>query len=726
MFRATLDGSGFASGMQGINGHLNDLGFRTNAATASLGSLGTIMGTLANPMTIAAAAAAALGTALVASVQAAADWQSSMAGVAKTTGLSGEDLENLSANLLDLSTSMPIAASEIANVAQVAGSLGVAKDDIANFTEVAIKMGVGFEMSADQAATAGAKILTAFNLDTTAENMEKLGNVVNAMGDNFAATEAQVLDFVNRASFLNTTMGQSVQEVSALGTTLISAGMSAETAATGIKSLLNAITSETRKTGGLDFTSGLLGMSAEEFSSALGADMNSTLIELANNIAAIEDPVKRFQTAVTAAGTEGATALLKLAGQQEAYSTALGLTNAEWENGQSLQKTYEAQLSTLDSQMQIFWNTVNKAAVELGTVFLPAITDGVSGLTDLMKITIEAGEAFYDLYNKANDALKPIAELYKYTPGGMGQELTKTLASGAWEGLKDWAGIGKEHAEQMAKEIEENDKLKQAVSLDNPENLAAARAAGINIGNETGQAMADAIQDTAGDAINKVVQQWDEGTRPGKSAWKSSIGEVVGSVNVGGVEIAAVKDATVNSSDVVLKTEGGTEIDRRSIYSGDFSGDPMAAIYDMIKANPDYFGGLTQLQSAEFAGDVGTAESLKIQAAQVDIETTTEARLKELSSIDIETMRSNIAAIEAEIAGLADDIKNIDAAFDEMSIKPVSMTIELETDAAYSEWNQLVSDIESVQPVMSVQVSVSAYAGEIQAMVADAIRSALA
>jgi len=40
--------------------------------------------------------------------------------------------------------------------------------------------------------------------------------------------------------------------------------------------------------------------------------------------------------------------------------------------------------------------------------------------------------------------------------------------------------------------------------------------------------------------------------------------------------------------------------------------------------------------------------------------------------------------------------------------------------------NQLVSYIITVNPIMSVQVSVSAYAGEIQAMVADAIRSALA
>jgi hypothetical protein len=59
------------------------------------------------------------------------------------------------------------------------------------------------------------------------------------------------------------------------------------------------------------------------------------------------------------------------------------------------------------------------------------------------------------------------------------------------------------------------------------------------------------------------------------------------------------------------------------------------------------------------------------------------------------------------------------------SAKP-DMTMSIDTQAAMDEVNQLVSYIITVNPIMSVQVSISAYAGEIQAMVADAIRSALA
>lgn len=450
-FRATLDGSGVATGAQQITGHLNQLGIQTNAASANLGGLGTVLGTMANPATAVALGITAIGGALVGSAQAAAAWETSMTGVAKTTGLAGPELADLSQDLLTMSTNVPLAASELASIAAAGGSLGIAQDQLAGFTEVAAQMGVGFEMAADQAATAGAKILNAFGKEMNTENLRSLGAVVNTMGDNFAATEPQVLDFLNRASFLNTTMGQSIPQVAALGTALISAGLESEVAATGIKSMLNMLTSETSKTGGIDNWAKLMGTSVDELKEKVAGDLNGTLIETADKIAAIEDPVERFQAAVAAAGSEGAPALLKLAGQQENYQKALGMTNAEWEKASSLQKTFDAQASSANSQWTMFTNTISMAGTELGTSLLPAISDTIGFMTDLAKIGIKVGETIND------SVVEPLAELWAMgdsgQPSGIGM---------AWDAMKDWAGIGTEHAEQMAKEITESEKLQKA------------------------------------------------------------------------------------------------------------------------------------------------------------------------------------------------------------------------------------------------------------------------
>ena len=397
-----LNASGFASGAQKVNSQLGEMGIRTGAATANMGVLGTVLGSMASPMTLVALGATAVGGAMVGAVQSAAAWQSSMAGVSKTTGLAGEDLKGLSKELLDMSTNMPVAASEIANVAQAAGSLGIVKDDIAGFTEVALQMGVGFEMAADQAAMSGAKILTAFSMDTTAANMEKLGNVMNAMGDNFAATEAQVLDFTNRASFLNTTFGLSIPQVAAWGTALISAGMDADTAATGIKSLMN-MSMDPKK---FEAFAKAAGMSSEELRENLNRDIVGTFMDVSAKISEGTDAVETFQTVAKLAGTEGMTAFLKMGSASDEAKKALELANSEWENGSSLAKTYAAQQETFNAQMQIFWNTLNLAGVELGTVFLPALTSGIQFLADMTLGIIKTGEAIYDVIGAWNEWVK--------------------------------------------------------------------------------------------------------------------------------------------------------------------------------------------------------------------------------------------------------------------------------------------------------------------------------
>ena len=413
-----------------------------------------------------------------------------MTGVAKTTGLGGADLAELSDQLLTMSTHMPVAASGLAEIAQAGGSLGIAKEELAGFTEVAAQMGVGFEMSAEQAATAGAKILNAFGQEMDTENLRSLGSVVNAMGDSFAATEPQVLDFLNRASFLNTTMGQSIPQVAALGTTLVSAGMEAEVAATGIKSAINMLTSETSKKGGMDNWAKLMGTDVDTLKDKIAEDLNGTLIETANVIAGMADPTERFQAAVAAAGTEGAPALLKLAGAGEDYAKALGMSNEEWENATSLQKTYDAQMSTVTSQWTIFTNTLSMASTSLGTGLLPYLADALGFMTDVAKIGMKVAEVIgsWDLGEKAS-------EVFKNSPMGMllTSDTVTDAVSGAWGDLKNWAGIGTEHAEQMAKEIEENDNLKKAAAeaLDTPEAKAAMEKAGKNIGEDLAKTVSE-------------------------------------------------------------------------------------------------------------------------------------------------------------------------------------------------------------------------------------------
>lgn len=402
-YRAMLDGSQFASEAGKMNSHLHQMGISTGTATANLGPLGTILGTLANPMTAVALGITAIGAAFVGSIQSAAAFETAMSGAKKVISLDSgtnadEYFSKLGAGLQELSTRAPVAANDLAALAAVGGSLGVSSDAILGFAESAAQMSVAFELPAEEAATAAAKILNAFGQPIDTANMQALGNVMNQIGDSMAATESEVLDFTNRASFLNTTMGLSVAQVATLGGTLISTGLTAEVAASGIKSALNTLTSESSKTGGMDNWAKLMGTSVDELKTKIAGDLPNTLIETANKIADIEDPVLRFQTAVAMAGSEGAVALLKLAGQQDVYNSALEETIAQWDKGQKgesggMAKTFEANSDTFNAQMQIVSNAVTYASVAVGNVFLPALTSAASGLSSFIVGAVQVGQA---------------------------------------------------------------------------------------------------------------------------------------------------------------------------------------------------------------------------------------------------------------------------------------------------------------------------------------------
>jgi TP901 family phage tail tape measure protein len=531
--RVTLDTSGAASGFQSLNGHLNDFGIKTNTASASLGPLGTVLGSLASPMTMVAGAAGAVGMALAGSVQAAAAWETAMAGVAKTTGMSGPALQSLSQELLTMSSNMPTAAAELGQIAAVAGSLGVAKENIAGFTEAAAMMAVGFAMPAEQAATQAAKILTAFGKPIDTANMMALGNVVNSMGDNFAATEAQVLDFVSRASYLNTTFGLGIPAVAAWGTALISVGVDSEVAATGIKSMMN-LSLDPKK---FDAFAKAAGMSAVELRESLNKDVAGTYEMVAEKIAGGSDAVEKFGTISKLVGTEGMTVFTKMGGAAYQSADALAKANAEWTNGSSLMKTYETQSATVNSQWVIFTNTVNQAAVELGTVLLPAVSD----VLQMMTATVKAGMDVADTLGGWGDQIfgKEAEAAVLDFFGGTGNANRKNEIS-AKEMATQTAGV---YGDYLAKGIAENDALAKAPgeALTSPEAKKAAEDSAKDWIKNFGGAMVAGMTEAA----PGIWASWDEISR-------SSIAKTFGGDGKTDFELSAYKAKTNVGVDIAF------------------------------------------------------------------------------------------------------------------------------------------------------------------------------
>ena len=176
---------------------------------------------LAVGLSVAFAAATAAAVSLVkVSVDAAAEFESSFAGVRKTVNATEEEFADLSAGLRELSTEIPINVNELNAIAEAAGQLGIETASIESFTETMANLGVATNLTAIQAAESFAQIATVTKLPQS--QFENLGSALVALGNNFATNEAKILDFSTRIAGAGATVGLTTPQIFGIGTAFAS------------------------------------------------------------------------------------------------------------------------------------------------------------------------------------------------------------------------------------------------------------------------------------------------------------------------------------------------------------------------------------------------------------------------------------------------------------------------------------------------------------------------
>ena len=189
----------------------------------------------------AAVAAAGLTAAIALSTKAAIDFESSMADVRKVVdGLeSPKAFAEINQEILDLSSNMPIAAKGFAEIYAAAGQAGIAREDLKQFAEQVAQVSIAFDMTAEEAGTAMAKIMTSLGLSIP--EMTNLGDAMNHLSNNSASTAAQLVDFTLRAGQAGKSAGLTAEQTTAFGSAMIASGAQADVAATSFRNMIKAL-----------------------------------------------------------------------------------------------------------------------------------------------------------------------------------------------------------------------------------------------------------------------------------------------------------------------------------------------------------------------------------------------------------------------------------------------------------------------------------------------------
>ena len=326
---------------------------------------------------------------LIASVglvtKAAIDYESAFAGVKKTVDETATvSYKNLSDGIRQMAKELPASAVEIANVAEVAGQLGIKTEDILSFSRTMIDMGESTNLSAEEAATAIAKIANIMGL--TSDEYSRFGAAVVDLGNNFATTERDIVEMTNRLAAGGKLAGLSTADILGLATAMSSVGIEAEAGGTAMTQTLTAIGNAVSLTGkgaadDLNLIAKTAGMTSEEFQQAW---KEKPVVALQSFIKGLQEAQNKgvnmnailMQLGMT--GVRQSNMLKSLALASDKMGDAVDRSNKAWKENTALTNEANKRYETTESQLKMFKNQVTDLAIEFGGPLLKALREGLT------------------------------------------------------------------------------------------------------------------------------------------------------------------------------------------------------------------------------------------------------------------------------------------------------------------------------------------------------------
>lgn len=311
----------------------------------------------------------------VLSAKSAIDFESSMASVRKTIDMSNSEFEQMSQAIRNMAKEIPASTEEIAAVAEAAGQLGIEKENVIAFTRTMIDLGESTSLTADEAATAFARFANITQMPQ--DKFEQLGSTVVELGNNFAATEKEIVDMGLRLAATGSQIGLSEAETMGLATALSSVGVSAEAGGTAMSTVMTKINKAVGEGGqSLEDFAQVAGMTADEFASVWQADPATALVAVIQGLDDAQNSGENLDVILEALGITGireTDTIKRLAGAADLLPDAFNMANESFKENIALSEEASQRYETTQSQIEILKNKAKDLGITFGNQLLPHI-----------------------------------------------------------------------------------------------------------------------------------------------------------------------------------------------------------------------------------------------------------------------------------------------------------------------------------------------------------------
>lgn len=322
------------------------------------------------------------------------DFDDGLLNVSKTTGIADQELKNLGVNIRLLSQELKVVPiNKLLEYATVAGQLGVkGSDNIMKFTESLAKLETASNITGEEGGAEIARMLTL--IDGGVHNVKAFGDEIVHLGNNFAATEKEILSNATSIAQNVSVYKTGRQEVLAFGTATKAVGIESELAGSKIGKAMKFLEASIRTGENISAVIQLTGMSVDELKVKFKEDSGGVLFKFIEGLNGIdkaggsvigtlnelgikEERQERVLSSLATGGFE----TLKRAMYD--VKDAAGAMTEEFETASSKLKNEVSKMEVAWDNFILAINTSDNSIGNFTRIFLNSITSMIEGITRL-------------------------------------------------------------------------------------------------------------------------------------------------------------------------------------------------------------------------------------------------------------------------------------------------------------------------------------------------------
>lgn len=324
----------------------------------------------------------AIGATAVQAVQAAGRFESAFTSVERTSRAAGDELELLRQNLIDISTTLPIAFEDVAAIATLGAQMGISNDALDEFTTTVSKFSTITGITVEQTAQSFGRLAQLMNVPVS--QFENLSSAITFAGINAVATDAEILKMSESIAAASTQAGFSADEVIGLATALASLKVRPEEARGVLVRLFRTIDLEVSRGGERlnDFAT-VIGKTSEEASNLWKQDP-SQFVQSFLRGAAAGGELNQVITALGITNSRELNVIQRLAGNMDVLTGSLADAKQQYDEASYSTEAYAKVADDLAQKLQVLQNNIAALQAEMGAAFGEALKPMIDLLTTII------------------------------------------------------------------------------------------------------------------------------------------------------------------------------------------------------------------------------------------------------------------------------------------------------------------------------------------------------